>query len=118
MKEITKTVTVEKIIYVAEDGTEFDNRYDCQRYEAKLWEDSLIFYDNTFEKSNLEECTYICILSHEDYNALVKLCDFEGISSKGIEDKPGIYMYEERRDGWINISEAITRITAKEKEND
>ena len=118
MKQITKQVTVEKTMYIAEDGTEFESKLSCELYEKGFWEKSLAFYDFRFEKSNLDKCSYVCILNDKDYNTMKKLCDFEGVSEKGIENKPGIYMYEERRDAWVNISEAVDKITAKEKEND
>lgn len=36
MRKYTKPVTIEKEIFVAEDGTEFDKELDCENYEWEL----------------------------------------------------------------------------------
>lgn len=110
MKVETRKVTVEKYIYIANDGKEFYDESACEIYEMNLVEKTIEFYDSDFEKSDLESCTYVVLKTPEEIEALKDLCRYYGISNKGISEKTGIYMYYDRGDTWKNISYAVDRI--------
>lgn len=111
MKIETRKVTVEKDVYIAEDGTEFYTEYDCERHDVKLIEKSLKFYTRKFVECDLESCTYVYLKTADDVLRLISLCDFEGIATDGLTDV-GVYVYDNHSDRWINMSEAIARIEA------
>lgn len=110
MKAEKRKVTVERFIYIAKDGREFDDESACEAYEIELTEKTIKFYDSNFEKSDIESCTYVELNTAEEIETLKDLCRYFGISHKGITDKTGIYMYIDRGDAWKNISAAVDRI--------
>lgn len=112
----TKKVAVTTTVYIACDGKEFDDRDDCVNYEFQLKEKQLLFFDSKLFPSNLDNCTYIYIRTEAELEILQELCDFSDISCVGLIDGPGVYMYEDRRDKWLNISKTIDKI--KEHTND
>ena len=109
MKLDKRKVTVVKDIYIACDGKEFEDKDECFDYEMSLLERRLDFYTHDFEESDLDECTYVKTVTKADIDILIQLCDHYGISKNGIENE-GIYMFESRRDGWVNITDAVSRI--------
>ncbi len=51
MKEIVKEITVQKSVFIADDGTEFSTEYNCKAYENKLDEQvRLAKWDKLFGK--------------------------------------------------------------------
>lgn len=116
MKTEIRKVTVEQEVYIADDGTEFEDEDDCRSYEFELIEQSLEMYDHTFEKCyNFDECFYARLNTPEDVRKFIELCGWNDITKKGVR-KPGVYMYGDRDDTWINISEIISALD-KEKDN-
>ena len=120
MKTSTKTITVEKEIYIAEDGTEFDDRDDCEAYEYRLIGKSLKMYKYDFSPcQSVEDCCYVKLGIWADVQAFIDLCEYDGISHRGIT-VPGLYMYTEGRwgagnDAWTNISEIIRHFDSEEE---
>lgn len=102
-----KQVTYIKTIYVANDGTEFDEQDECEAYEMRLIRNSFEFYDEKFKESTLGSCAYAKIKTVEDAVKFLNVCEYEGITTKGIE-RDGIYMYADNR--WYNITEAVSNI--------
>ena len=114
MKIEKREVVVTKEVFVAFDGMEFDNQDDCMDHEYRITEAKLSFYDYKFKKSILDECAYARLDTEEDVKLMISLCDYQGIVSKGIVN-PGVYIYVDRGDYWINMSEAIKHICGGSK---
>lgn len=109
MKLDKRKVTVVKYIYIACDGKEFEDEYECMKHEHAVLERRLHFYARDFKEADLDSCMYVKLISKADVDILIQLCDFEGITRDGLEEE-GIYMYEERANRWVNITEAISKI--------
>lgn len=109
-----RKMTVEKEIYIAPDGKEFDDEVECEEYELRLTEKSIRMYDYQLHKTDeLDSCMYVKLSSLAEVNAFLKCCAYYGISSKGIEN-PGLYMYVEgtygASDSWTNLSEILSKL--------
>lgn len=105
-----KTITVD--VYIASDGEEFDNEDDCEAHEHDLIAGTLNFYDADFCEANIDDCLYALTKTKDDVDTLLSLCRYEGITVKGLTTgEPGIYMYLERTDSWLNISRVVAKIT-------
>ena len=115
MKTSTKTITIEKEIYIAEDGTEFDDQDDCEAYEYRLVGKRLKMYKYSFSPcQSIEDCCYVKLDTETDVQAFIDLCKYDGISHKGVTT-PGLYMYSEGRygfanDAWVNLSEILKHL--------
>lgn len=120
MKTSTKTITIEKEIYIAEDGTEFDDQDDCEAYENRLVGKRLKMYSyNYLPCESVDECCYAKLNTLEDVQAFVGLCEYIGVSYRGIIE-PGLYMYTEGRWGagnnaWTNISEIFKHFESEDQ---
>lgn len=111
MRTETKSITVERPVYIAEDGREFADRDDCVAYEMDLLVKDIRFYDTDFNKSNADSCLYIDLVTWTDVGNCQKVFDYLGISTKGIGE-PGLYMYTDEypvRD-WVNLDDIIFKI--------
>jgi hypothetical protein len=121
MKTSTKTITIEKEIYIAEDGTEFDDRDDCEAYEYRLIGKRLKMYTYGFSPcQSVENCCYARLDTWADVQAFIDLCTYDGISTRGITD-PGLYMYSEGRYGfgneaWVNITGILKNLESEAHE--
>ena len=109
MKIEKREVVVTKEIFIAVDGKEFNTEDACREHEYDINESKLAFYDRNFKKSTLDACTYVRLDTKEDVKLMLSLCDYQDITDIGIED-PGVYIYVDRGDYWINMSEAISHI--------
>lgn len=96
-----------KIIFVADDGTWFDDEYECETYEIKIKLqhndfDDIEFYDkdnnriiisNIFD-DNIYNLTYkVIIKSEEQFNDFSFLCRYCGWLEMEDIDSPGIWEY-------------------------
>ena len=119
MKISTKQITVEKEIYIAEDGTEFDDQDHCEAYENSLIGKRLKMYSYDYSPcESVDECCYAKLGTEEDVQAFVDLCEYDGISHRGITT-PGLYMYSEGRYGfaneaWVNLSEILRHLESED----
>lgn len=109
-----RKIEIEKEIYIAPDGKEFESEDECEEYEPRLSTKSTIMYDHKFNKTNdLDACHYVRLPSPAAVNAFLKLCAYDGIYTRGI-DQPGLYMYVEGTYGageaWSNLSEILSKM--------
>lgn len=111
MRSEIRSITIDKEIFIADDGTEFNTEWDCEKHDAILIENSLKFYNGLFEESDLDSCTYVHLRSAEDVSKLIRLCDFDEITTDGLDDV-GVYVYDQHKNRWINMSESIRKIEA------
>ena len=117
MKQITKEVTIVKDIYIADDGTEFDDIDKCKDYEIECSEKTLRFYDKYGNKSDICGCLFVALDTREDVDALITVCEYRGITTRGIANE-GVYSYITDDNGmWINITEKIAKINGGNNEN-
>jgi len=102
-----RKVTIEKEVYIASDGTEFENEDLCEGHEYTLIENRLRFYDKEYRRCSLDVCDYVYLTSKEEISDLLSLCAWTGITSQGIESE-GLYLWHDEE--WINISEPVKKI--------
>lgn len=120
MKISTKKITVEQEIYIADDGTQFDDIDECEAYEMRLEGERLDMYTYEYVRTSvINDCWYAKLDTNEEVSAFINLCKFDGVSSEGIE-KVGLYMYTEggygrSKEAWTNLSEVIKRIGESEE---
>lgn len=112
MKVETRKITVEEEVYIAEDGTEFDDREECETHELLAKGEKLSMVDyRGFETPNIDECWAVNLRNFVETVIFLDLCKYSDISSKGV-DGPGVYIYTEGtygsgNDAWTNISTII-----------
>ena len=116
MKTETRVVTIEQEVYIAFDGTEFTCEDDCEGYEYKLLEKRLQCYDHNCAKCGFDICTYVKLVTEEDVNNLIEVCNYCSIKTDGIKE-PGILMYT--HDGkWLDITRVVANIYGGSTEED
>ena len=102
-----KEVVIVKDIFVAYDGTEFEDEDDCIDYECKLAENKISCYDENFEKAKLDSCYFVDATDEESLTLFKALCNHYGYSENGIEGV-GLYRYMDKGDYWLNISQIMS----------
>ena len=102
-----KEVVIMKDIFVACDGTEFEDEDDCIDYECRLCEKKISCYDENFEKAELDSCYFVDATDEESLTLFKSLCNHYGYSENGIEGV-GLYRYMDKGDYWLNISQIMT----------
>ena len=110
---------IEKTIYVAFDGKEFDNEGDCREYElnTKLKDvgDDLLLYDKNGKKIEkidnqllAESIDYIVVKSEKAYEYFVEQMDYFGLNYPDFYDSPICsYYYDYDENEWINIEDRV-----------
>lgn len=111
MKIETREVTVTKNVYIAADGREFDNDVDCEDYEFKLLENSLLCYDCEYDRTTIERSTFVNLVTDDDVRNFKIASGIVDSSVDGISG-PGLYMYVDdyTLGRWVNLDEVISRI--------
>ncbi len=101
------------VIYIADDGTQFDNEWDCEAYEWKLnhphLKDILIFDENgnKFEDIMAED-TYnysakIVITSDDALQAIQDLESYTGYCCYGSIDSIGEWVFDKRKETFVKV---------------
>lgn len=120
MREKTKKIIIEKIVYISDDGKEFEDYDDCEAYEMSLEANRLNMYTHKYVRTNsVTNCWYVKLNTEKEVSTFINLCKFDGISHKGIENV-GLYMYTEGgygygNEAWTNLSEIINSLGESEK---
>lgn len=114
MKIDFKEIKVTREIYIAEDGTEFNDKDECLEYEMRLCEKTINFYDGSFNKSDFASCVYADLPNSDAIQALINICDYERMPISGLEN-PGVYLYDEeahwhKGNVWVNLTEGMAKI--------
>ena len=113
MRTEIRQVVTEQEVYVADDGTEFTNRDDCEEHEVFLIGTRLKMYDYKFTKTtDVDDCWYVHIRTEYDAKSFITMCGYICVSSRGI-DVPGVYMYTDKE--WVNISSVVKRLEESEE---
>ena len=119
MKTEIRKITVEQEVYIAEDGKEFEDADECEGYEMSILANRLDMYTHRCVKTNsVTNCWYVKLNTEDEASMFKRLCDFDGVSCKGI-DKVGTYMYTEGgygygNEAWTNLSEIIKSLEESE----
>ena len=103
-----------RIIYIADDGSLFDDEYDCERYEWRLnhphLKDVHVFDENGKEFDDIySEDTYnysmkIVVTSEEAVKDLRDLADYNGwVCFEGI-DAVGEWVFDERKNRFVKVT--------------
>ena len=109
MKTELREVTTTKEVYIADDGTEFEDDDECEAYEMDCLAKTIKFYSHDLDESDLDQCTYMKCMTQTAFDNVLKLCDYQGLTTEGLCG-PGIYMYQGISDKWVNLNDLITAI--------
>lgn len=106
MKIETRKVLVEQEVYIASDGTEFDDESECEAYELQIVEKQMLFFDSKFKRTTVRHCMYAVLRTDEEVKQIKRMCELWRFVDKGL-DKTGVYYWA---DCWINLSEIMENI--------
>lgn len=106
------------VIYVAEDGTKFDDEHECMSYEEKIsiqkiYDSGIRFYDYDFkriEKENIidtKNIAYIYIPNEEIYNSLILILDLYLYDISIAYTDNGYYYYNSITGDYESLEEKI-----------
>lgn len=96
-----------KIIYKAWDGTEFDEKDACEKYEYD--NPYIMMYNDKGRTSNPDEC-FVVFLDHkrDDTEKFIELCEEQGTISNGITDNDcGLYVWDDYREEYFYVSDRV-----------
>lgn len=103
-------------LYVADDGTKFEDEEECLQYEAenraKELKGRVVLLDNLFRPiplPDLSQWENACFIYAKDVQALR---DLTGINPPHFlfEDKAGLFSYDENSDKWYHMGTRIQAI--------
>ena len=111
-------------LYIAEDGTEFEDEQECLAYEAAqsaktLKEKFVLLYENfkVISLDNLADWERTFFIFTKDVSALHELrevCDWylTGMCPPSFlfEDKAGLFAYDEDKDDWYHMGTRLQEI--------
>ena len=109
MKTEKRKVTIEQEVYIAFDGQEFYDESACAGHEVKLLNITLDCYDSRFRKTTFDHCVYANLITSDDVQTAIRICDYWGATTKGLIE-PGLYMYNDYDNTWLNLDSLITHI--------
>ena len=108
----------EKILYIADDGAEFEDEDECLKHEKTLGfnfiKDDITFWDEHFKKLSIDEedltdkVFYVKIDTEKAYEWFNNLLWEEGFNTleKCVSNRPkltGLYFYDSYRDVWKQL---------------
>lgn len=106
-----------RVVYIADDGTEFDNEIECETYEQKekLKDNTIIMLDgnnnlldNTIE--NFESCLAISIKNRRDLDILHYMEEYTGYSCPY---DTGDFYYNTYNNEWECLDTKIKELEAE-----
>ena len=118
MTEVTK--------YIADDGTEFDDEYDCLEYEfgQNVKDGEWTLLDNKFrildnaERKSYEDCWYIFLPTGKVAEALMNAWDEDMIGNytprflREYDFDSGLWAWDESEDDWYHVGDRISKYQA------
>ena len=126
MKEVT--------YWIAEDGTEFEDKCECEQYERQMilkeHKNDFVFYDFYKKPIPIEQATPddICYILIKTPEAVKCVCDwFESddcyapFESRNFEQAVGLWFFGEcegygNSDGWCKVEDEIERLQSLRNE--
>ena len=119
----------EKTIYIAFDGKEFEDEYDCREYElsenAKNIGDDLLMYDEngkqmfiTQSDCNYNRIDYVIFKSKPAYDCFALWMDYYGYTCPNEEEVKSnnykcSYYYDYEYDKWRDINNKIAELQSQ-----
>ena len=102
--------------YIADDGTEFDNEYDCLEYErdqsTQEFKSRIVALDDLGNRRAITDISshlYLYIADEEAYDFYNRLCDAEYIKLD-TETKHGFFYFDCPMDEWVNLVDWVDTI--------
>ena len=95
-----------KTIYKAWDGTEFNERDACEKYEYD--NPCVMMYHNTGRTSDTNDAFVVVLRNDNDAKNFIKLCEAQDTDYKGItEDDCGLYVWDDDEERYFYVSERV-----------
>ena len=119
---------IEKIIYVADDGEEFETKEECEQYERrfeKAW--SIDFFDGNFNNLNkeqdmaskLEKTFYMFIKNAEAAKEFFNIAGWEigcSVPTEDLVEDKTIIAYDESDYCWYNLTKKLEELSKIKRE--
>ena len=103
-----------KIIYIADDGTQFDNEFKCEDYEWKLKHTNIkdahafnkdgIEFEDIFSEDTYNYSTKIIVSSDEAARELQELCNYTGYVCYKSINKAGEWIFDDRQETFVEVT--------------
>lgn len=95
-----------KIIYKAWDGTEFDEKDACEKYEYD--NPCVIMYNAEGRTSNSDDASVVLLEHKDDAEKFIELCEAQWTRSDGItEGDCGLYIWDDYKEKYFYVSERV-----------
>ena len=95
-----------ELIYRAWDGTEFDERSTCEKYEYN--NPYVLMYRSTGRTSDTNKALVVVLRKDDDAENFIKMCKVQDTDYKGItEEDCGLYVWGEDEGRYFYVSERV-----------
>ena len=94
-----------RVVYIADDGKEFDNEFECEHYEwlqehtnlkdIKCYDENGILYEDILSNETYEFCQKIIVPTNECAKELKDLAEYTGFCYYSHVTEKGIWKFEE-----------------------
>ena len=104
-----------RIVYIADDGTQFDDEWDCRDYEFRKGLDlcDIEVYDenglrlmNIFDEDNYYKAAKVIVKTERAVSDLRKIVDYTGFMEYGCIVSPGVWVSEDSPD----VAESFVKV--------
>lgn len=102
-----------RTVYIAEDGTEFNDAFNCEFYEWKLrhpylreikcYDNQDNPIDNITEESAYDKCEKVIVPTMQSLNDLHALADYMGFTLYNDIKSTGTWVYDEHATPWYGF---------------
>lgn len=104
-----------RTVYIADDGTEFDDDFECEKYEYKcdFKNNNIIILDregeilDSSDDINFNFCHYIKVKSFKDLDILQKIYEYNEFN---VPNDIGEFYYDDESDYWYLIDDKIEEL--------
>jgi hypothetical protein len=103
-----------RTIYIADDGTQFDDEFECEAYEWKLNHLNLkdvhafnkdgIEFEDIFSEETYNYSTKIVVSSDEAAKELQELARYTGYCCYEDIDKAGEWIFDEKQETFVEVT--------------
>ena len=95
-----------KIIYKAWDGTEFDEKDACEKYEYD--NPCVLMYHNTGRTSESNDAFVVVLRNDNDAKNFIEQCKAQDTDSVGIvEGDCGLYVWDDNEERYFYVSDRV-----------
>jgi hypothetical protein len=103
--------------FIADDGTEFSNEYDCLEYErnqsTQEFKNRIVALNEWGKRSAITDIAshlYLYIADEEAYNFYNHLCEDNSYITLDTETKYGFFYFDGDMDEWMNLVDWVDSI--------